>query len=411
MSIAGGDTRVPLSALSARQRRLMERHLPLVHLVLRRHPRLARLRPAGRDRAELFQEGCLALAEAIRSHDPRRHVHFAAFAMARIRFAMSTYSHEQAALIRVPFITQRRWKARRMARADRHRPMDPAPRVIPVDRLGMLPAGRLAREQYPERAFEDRGRPSVGDLLRAGYDRARCRAVARLKRSPECTRAVRAALDRCSQERWAIPDPQARSSLAGLAAAAGTSPSRINHYEERFRRIVAEILQADAAFVELRRWQRSRPEGLHYRPTPEEMVHLQALREASRESLRRWVRRCRLHLRRRHRAARRSLRCNRGLVRRTRGRRGLDRFPDRGTERPSVNQPEAPARENRSAAAPPRNIRTMKRGRLQSRSGLSVASPRRLRAASAERRTSGVNAAGSRTSVPARREGRRRTRA
>jgi DNA-directed RNA polymerase specialized sigma subunit len=103
---------IPLAALSARQRRLVESHLPLIHHTLSRlNEWVARHRRHGRY-TELVQEGSLALIDAVRSHDPTRHGAFAPYAMARIHFAVSRFVHETQCAIRVPYSTQRRRRFR-----------------------------------------------------------------------------------------------------------------------------------------------------------------------------------------------------------------------------------------------------------------------------------------------------------
>ena len=102
---------IDLHALSGRQQRLVEHHMPLVSLTLRRY-----LRHCGRG-GDLFQDGFLALTRAIHTHEPGRHGDFAPYAMARIRFAMNRSMHEDA-LVRVPYSTQRRHKARHRREAN-----------------------------------------------------------------------------------------------------------------------------------------------------------------------------------------------------------------------------------------------------------------------------------------------------
>lgn len=271
MTRPGADY-VPLEALSRRQRRLVERHLPLVHLTLKRHRELSVPRRRGRDRRELLQEGCLALAEAVRRHDPTRHGHFAAYAMARIRYAMSLYAHEQTHFIRVPFITQRRRQAMRPG-ADGAVDSGPAPRRLSLEGSGRFSSRRAAAPLMECCDSESVG-PSIGELLRERFDRAGARVIAGMKRSARCPPDLRELVDRCAKERWSIPDPETRTSLSKLAAAHGCSPSRVMHCEERFRRRVADELNADARFAELRRLGRTYPEALDYRLSPGDLARL-----------------------------------------------------------------------------------------------------------------------------------------
>ncbi|MBN2559807.1 MAG: hypothetical protein JXQ75_02615 [Phycisphaerae bacterium] len=273
----GEEQRVSLGAMSARQRRLVERHLPLVHLTLRRHGDLARLCRAGREPSELLQEGCLALMEAVRAHDPARHGHFASFAMARIHYAMSRYAHEQSSLIRIPFITQRRRKNRLTGGPpDRHHP-DALPRVVRMSDDRKTPSQKLVRRLYAEAVARRRDGVTIGDLVRECYDRAAAQVVSRMKSSPRCTTGLRKLVDRCSRERWTVPEPDARTPVRQLADALGCSMGRVTHCEERFRKKVAAVLQADLAYGELRRIGRRRTEGWRHRLTRRELASLRRL--------------------------------------------------------------------------------------------------------------------------------------
>jgi hypothetical protein len=272
---------VPLDALSARQRRLVERHLPLVHLTFRRCAHLARRARPGRERGELLQEGCLALMDAVRTHDPTRHGPFAAFAMARIHFAMSTFAREQSSAIRVPFITQRRRLGRRRAEpSDRHHP-DALPRVVHLGNARPTPNEESTRRRYAEgMAGRGDGGATLGDLVRECYDQALARAVSDMKHSPRSAPGADLVLEQCARERWEVPEPEARTPLRKLARALDCSLSRVAHCEERFRARVAKLLADDARYVELRRLARRCPDGLRHRPTPPELAALGGAKHA-----------------------------------------------------------------------------------------------------------------------------------
>ncbi len=266
--------RVPLQAISASQRRLVESHLPLVHLTLRRHSSLASRCGGGREVSELVQEGCLALVEAVRSHDPTRHGHFASFAMARIHYAMSRYAHERGSLIRIPFITQRRRKQKhRTSTGDRHNP-DALPRVIRANHERRTPSQNLARRLYSERMAGRSPGITIGDMVRECYDRAADTVVSQMRRSPRCTPELRELVDRCASERWTIPEPDERTPIRRLAASLGCSLGRVTHCEARFRRKVATLLDSDARYQALIGLGRHHTEGLRYEVSRRELVAL-----------------------------------------------------------------------------------------------------------------------------------------
>ncbi len=255
--------RISLDTLSARQRRVVERNLPLVHLTLNRHAGLCRHRRAGRERVELFQEGCLALMDAVRNHDASRHGVFAAFAMARIHFAVSRFVHEHESNIRIPYITQRRRKKQRdNATSDRHRP-DALPRVVnEPDGGGASRGGRPRDRRRPD---AQPGGVTIGDKIRDCFDRASGAVVREMEDAPRCGPGHRDVVRRCAQERWNIPEPDARMPIRRLAEALACSVGRITHCEDRFKKKVAVTLENDAAYRELRRLAKMNPEGMRGR--------------------------------------------------------------------------------------------------------------------------------------------------
>jgi hypothetical protein len=268
---------IRLGAMSTRQQRFVEQNIPLVHLTLRRCRELASVREPGREPGELVQEGCLALVEAVRSHDPARHGAFATFAMARIHYAMSRFAHEHQSLIRVPFITQRRRKQRRdHDTADRHRP-EPLPRVVRMSDPRKTPSQNRARHLYAEGFGRRWDGTTIGDLVRERYDRAASQVVSRLKHSPRCAADFSELVDRCSRERWTVPEPGARTPIRRLAAALGCSLGRITRCEERFRTQVIAELDADVAYGELLRLGRGRTDGWRHRLADDEVAKLRRL--------------------------------------------------------------------------------------------------------------------------------------
>ncbi len=241
------------AVLDRRQREQVARHLPLVQHTLNRHPGLWRRRRR-REPAELIQEGALALIDAVRKYDSRRHGRFAAFAMARIRYAMARYAAEQDQAVRVPLITQRR-RGPVGAEGDSASSADRPPRVVLLGERGRgLAAGRSSGEVEP-------GVATLGGLLRERCELAARRALAAMRSAPRCTAETRRIIDACHAERWSVPDPEARASLRWLAERLGCRVSRVAHCEARFRRHLARLLAADGTIEDLRRAARRHPEG------------------------------------------------------------------------------------------------------------------------------------------------------
>lgn len=263
-----------LEGMSNRQQRLVQAHLPLVHLTLQRRTDQLQSRRLGRERNELFQEGCLALIEAVRSHDSARHGAFAAYAMARIHFAMSRFALEQNGVIRVPFITQRR-RRRTADRADaeRRRP-DREPRVLRFKDGRVRTSWRRARDQRAERTVERNDGARIGDLIRRHLDLAASQVVEEMKQSRRATGGNGEVLERCLQERWTVPEPEAKTSLREMAQQLGCSMSRISHCEKRFRRRLAAAIEADPVWTRLMDMARHSPAGMEHHVTREEETAL-----------------------------------------------------------------------------------------------------------------------------------------
>lgn len=269
---------VPLQSLSTGQRRLVESHLPLIHLTLRRTHSLVEHATAARERSELFQEGCLALMEAVRTHDPCRHGVFAAFAMARIHYAMSRFAHEQHNLIRVPYMTQRRRKQfRKSHEQDRHSP-EPLPRVVALRESRSSPHRRHSRELAAQRLTRTGDETTIGDLVRERLDYAACNVAARMRESARSTDGNRKLVDLCMRERWTVPEPAEQTSIRQLARKLGCSISRITHCEERFRKRLAETLERDARCQRLIDIARRRLAGMRHVLSEEETNAIRQLK-------------------------------------------------------------------------------------------------------------------------------------
>lgn len=251
---------IPLDALSAGQRRLVERHLPLVHLTLGRLNETRLRRPGVGSHSDLFQEGSLALVEAVRTHDAARHGAFAPFAMARMRFSISRFLHEAHGIIRVPFITQRRIRRRRPhEEKDRHDPA-PWPRVVRLSK-------RHRVASRPPTIGSADGSTTVGEQIRARYERAARRAVRNLSRSSRATPAGRRVFKKCIRDRWLIPEPDEKTPIRKLARSLDCPPSRVMRCEERFIRKVGRLLGDDLALQKLLRLSRRSPDGMRHQLT------------------------------------------------------------------------------------------------------------------------------------------------
>jgi RNA polymerase sigma factor (sigma-70 family) len=244
--------------LTEEQRRLMQRHLPLVHLQLRRQSGCSFQRRNGREPEDLFQEGCLALAEAVRRYDSSRHGRFAPYALARIHTAMSVWLHEQTSPVRVPYATQKRRRYEAAAGKRRHDPGEPRPCVYDVNRR------RARRFNASKRAsLEPTCGVTVGEMIRERYDAA-VEEVYRgdLRRGRLRPDSV-AVLGRIVRERLCIPSDEARTSIRALMREMHVPFARVTHCESRFVERLRRKLLRDAAFRYLRRLSRHKPDGMN----------------------------------------------------------------------------------------------------------------------------------------------------
>ncbi|MFQ6048840.1 MAG: sigma-70 family RNA polymerase sigma factor [Phycisphaerae bacterium] len=222
-------------SLSAQQQRLVQDHLGLIRLHLARHIRLPRQPSRTGEYDDLFQEGCLALIEAARTYRPARHGPFAAYALPRIRYAISHYLYEGFATVRIPATV------RKLARR-----AGSLPTLGPLPDPQYLPPSHASARHRPDA-------PTVGDLWLERYRRAVVAVASALKASPRCRPDRARLIDRFVAERLLIPEPTARTPKRQLARQFGCSLGRINGLERQFMRAIAARLHDDPDAAALQR--------------------------------------------------------------------------------------------------------------------------------------------------------------
>lgn len=275
-----------LHGLSDRQRRLVERHIDLVRFAVARSGGRRCAQRHDLEYTDLLQEGSMALMEAVRAHDPGRHGAFEPYAISRIHFAVSRYAHEHGGLIRVPFVTQRRVRAldreaQREAQREAHavgaaeaavaaRP----PRVVCSESIDQSGAARRRVEYDTMESSREPAGMSIADAARpriAGVlADVRDRLLRTAGRSPRREEIIR----RCFNERWTIPEIEARTPIRQLARELGCSLGGITHCEARFEREAAEAIDRDPVLIQLRRMAKASPHGFGHRLTDEELAEL-----------------------------------------------------------------------------------------------------------------------------------------
>lgn len=235
------------SALNREQRLLVEKNLGLVGLHIRRSVRNASPGQAERDYDDLFQEGCVGLAKAARSFDPRGDIPFAAWALPRIHTAVSAALYGNESLVRRP-------SGKRRA---------PRGELATVDRASLPRVYALEAEPPDTRRTDPSGESgeTVGDRLRSRYERAVTTAsrAALRRKSPRNDRER--LVDRVAQERLRVPEPDARTPLRRIARETGSSYSRVVQCERLLKSGVRRALAVDLEFEELQRLSRREQSG------------------------------------------------------------------------------------------------------------------------------------------------------
>jgi len=252
--------------LTDAQRDEAARHLPLVHLHLRRQPGVARRGRADRDVDDLFQEGALAMLRSLRGYESQRHGSFAAYAMARIHHAISQCLYEQEGGIRVPMSTQRR---RRRGDADRHDPGPP--REVAASSRSEAGDSNVASSRCRPAAAGDEA-PRLSHLARERFEQM-ARDVATDMSEGPAARGRRDDLVRhCLEERWLVGQPECRTSLRELARRAGCSLGRVTHCEAEFRRRLERRIAVDERSRWLLEQAAEHPEGFRRAMERDELV-------------------------------------------------------------------------------------------------------------------------------------------
>ena len=241
--------------LTQDQKRLVEENLGLVGVNLRRYSQPWSAPRRDREWDDLFQEGCLALMDAARSHQPERGIPFPAYALPRIRAALGIAIERVFTNIRTPL----RRRGRRAARDDgAHDHASRYPQQVPGDHeLDSRPC--VARH---DPGMEPMGE-TVGDRVRSRFDRAVRKAVADVSALPDRRGDLPDLVRRIVDDRLTMPDEESRCSLRGLAEKTQSTYGRVVECEQRLLARVRYHLRNDPVFDFLRRWAREHTTGVH----------------------------------------------------------------------------------------------------------------------------------------------------
>jgi len=237
--------------LDEEQRRRVAENTGLVAVHLSRHVRLGPAPTREREWDDLFQEGCLGLIEAARSFRPEAGIPFQAYALPRIRTAVSRALRGAFATVRRPLYPCRQ------------RPGQNGGARAPGGTTVTLDFEPADRRPDPRQTLDRPGSgETIGDRLRSRYVQAVQRTAGRLQRTRPA-RADRAeVVRRIVEQRLLIPEPDARVALRAIARETGSSYARIAECEKRIVDRVRAELADDAETQLLRAEAARRAEGL-----------------------------------------------------------------------------------------------------------------------------------------------------
>ena len=242
--------------LTEQQRQLVAENLGLVNVHIRRFVAVPRSPSRQREYEDLYQEGCLALIQAAKTHDPVRHGPFAAYAIPRIHHAISVALYERFATVRVPAKAVKRARRRQREAVDspRHRP---EPALVSIHGLAdESPDGAtdLEARHRPGGTMRSAGRPWCGDpptirnRLRRKYEAAVRVAADRLSGGGRGREDRDALIRRFVEERLLIPEPDAQTPKRQLAREFRCSIGRVQSCEDSLVAEIRSLVNADEEF-------------------------------------------------------------------------------------------------------------------------------------------------------------------
>jgi hypothetical protein len=247
--------------LTEEQRQLVAKNMGLVNVHIRRFVALPRSASREREYEDIFQEGCLALMEAARTHNPAAHGPFAAYAIPKIHHAISIALYEHFSTVRVPAKAIKRARRRvRVGRAlQRHRPEPALIRTHAFTDESLDNAVGTEVRHQPGSTTRPVGRPwrperpTVRVRLREKYEAAVRTAAERLSGGLRGRDDRDALIKRFVEERFLVPDPNARTPKRQLARDFRCSIGRIESCEDSMVAAIRSLLGADEEFALLLR--------------------------------------------------------------------------------------------------------------------------------------------------------------
>ncbi len=241
-------TTVQKPALTESQRQLVDEYRWLVEMHVKTRVLNRPRSRSGPQKDDLIQEGCLGLIEAARRFKPERGIPFVAFALPRIQTAVNRIRLSHGLPMHVPHGVVR------AVRRGECSLVIPGARTLVAEPTA-LPSGGHSVTSQP-------GRETVGDRLRAKYERAVWAAVEAEAQERGRRSDRRDVLERLAVHRLLVPAEEHRRSLRKIARETKSSGARIMQYEQRLRERIADVLGHDPQVQRLREVARGRDEGM-----------------------------------------------------------------------------------------------------------------------------------------------------
>lgn len=254
--------RTAVGPLTADQQELVLRHIGLVGMHLRNRVRTSHHPRSGRERADLFQTGCLALVRAAAGYNPARHGSFAPYALPRIRGAIFTALHEHFATIRIPVDVLVQAKKDVVRHGRRTSPL--LPMAYPMGDLDSRPA----RGAAPDEDSTCDG-TTIRGCVRLRFERAVAAALVDLRHRKWKRRNPTDAISFIASHRLLVPSSEHRASIRKIAATLGLSRGRVTDYETMLREAVKRRLADDPQLQLLFEFAAQDRSGMDGRITPQ----------------------------------------------------------------------------------------------------------------------------------------------
>lgn len=241
-------TTVQKPALTESQRQLVDEYRWLVEMHVKTRVLNRPRSRSGPQKDDLIQEGCLGLIEAVQRFRPERGIPFVAFALPRIQTAVNRIRLSHGLPMHVPHGVVRAVRRGECSR--------------------VIPGARALVEEPPaspsagDSVVPQPKRETVGDRLRAKYERAVWAAVEAEAQERGRRSDRRDVLERLAVHRLLVPAEEHRRSLRKIARETNSSGARILQYEQRLRERIADVLGHDPQVQRLREVARGSEEGM-----------------------------------------------------------------------------------------------------------------------------------------------------